>query len=254
LVRWARIGEAIFSPTEWVGLKLKIHSETLYHLICAISVAERDREKIYPDDFRYPRVPLWREEKAHWPDLGLRDCTEITKLLFKHGGYQREFRQKAASPVRPPSTPLAQISLVPTETQRLLERAGRLYKNSSWPSKRERCLFDKCAGKRQSWVEGRRIESNAVEEQARVEWREKARVGGEVKHLEPPAQRYARLERTRASYNERWGSHWNGVGQSRRLRDQRSLNIPHDPILVEKLEHDNEQSVRPIPSKGKRYA
>jgi hypothetical protein len=36
LIRWARAGETLFSPREWVGLKLKLHSATLYHLIRAV--------------------------------------------------------------------------------------------------------------------------------------------------------------------------------------------------------------------------
>src|SRR5262249_11112334 len=130
-------------------------------------------------------------------------------LLFKSGRYERVIRQGVASPVlhvlvttRWMVFYLWQWQWLPSpEKQQLLKRAGRLYKNSRWPSKEERCLFDKCFGKRVSWVDGRCIESDAVEEQARIEWREKARIGGEVIHLGPPAERYARLERDRASYN-----------------------------------------------------
>jgi hypothetical protein len=84
--------------------------------------------------------------------------------------------------------------------------------------------------------------------------------------LAPPVQCVAPVQPD----NSAGGSFWNSssinyrgnvdriYGQhkvlSERFREQRSLNIPRDPILVEKLEHDNEQSVRPIPSKRKRYA
>jgi len=100
LVRLARAGEAIFSPTEAIWLKIKIHAETLYHLIDALPVAELDQQKVYPSDFRTPVVPLCREEKMYWAGLGLRDYAETATLLFKLGGYQRVIRQKAASPAR----------------------------------------------------------------------------------------------------------------------------------------------------------
>jgi len=264
LIRWARAGETLFSPREWVGLKLKLHSATLYHLIRAVPAWERDREEVYPNDFRYPRVPLWRMEKMRWPGLGLRDYAEITELRLRLGGFERDFRQRAASPVRYVSSDVPCV-LVPTETQRLLQRVGRFYKNSCvFPQLEPPCLFDKCEAsswKAQSWNRARnRIQSDAVAEHAVAEWREKARVGGEVIHLGPPAKRYARLAKDQARYNEQWASHWlvkpdraGLVGLSKHMRLNRSLNIPHDPALVQKLEHDNEQALRPACQQGKLY-
>ena len=147
--------------------KIKIAAETLYHLVCAIPRAERDSEEIYPDDFRKVLIPLplqsnwnWRELERRYREgmlpcgvssgallgrdsLGLRDYAEPARLLFKYGRYELATRQKAASPVRhirialEPTVDYLAL-LVPTATQRALERTGRLYKNS-------RCLPNKNA-------------------------------------------------------------------------------------------------------------
>jgi hypothetical protein len=80
--------------------KVKVAAATLYQLIDAIPVVERDREEIYPTDFRAPQIPLWRAEKMRLHGLGLRDYSEPTKLLDRFGRYEPVIRQKAASSVR----------------------------------------------------------------------------------------------------------------------------------------------------------
>jgi hypothetical protein len=119
LIRWARAGEAIFSPGEWVRLKLKIHAGTLYHLIDAIPQAERDAQEIYPGDFRKGRIPApphtnWNARKLEWwralgwnlvgigekKTFDLKDYSQSKELLFKQGRRETVDCQKAVSPVR----------------------------------------------------------------------------------------------------------------------------------------------------------
>jgi hypothetical protein len=149
-------------------------------------------------------------------------------------------------------------------------RIGRLYKNSCWyPRLKNRSrLFDKC--ERLSWQAGTlwkpgqvSIQLGNAEKLASPEqpWRE-AKLGGQVIHLGPPAKRHAQLASTRAAYNEQWPSYWN-IGRTKRagwdfgirepktgiagaseiLREQGSLNIPHQTIearnnMVANLKHD----------------
>ena len=49
--------------------KVRLSAASLFHLISAIPQAERDQAGIYPNDFRFPRLPLWREEKMLWPGV-----------------------------------------------------------------------------------------------------------------------------------------------------------------------------------------
>lgn len=77
--------------------KIKIAAETLYQLVCAIPQTERDREEIYPADFRYPRVPPWPEEEMRWPGLGLRDYSQTKKLLFKYGRYETVIHSRGSA-------------------------------------------------------------------------------------------------------------------------------------------------------------
>jgi hypothetical protein len=233
--------------------KIKIAAETLYHLICAIPQTERDRQEIYPGDFRCP-VSVWREEdKEGLPGLGLRDYAQPTRLLTKFGRYEFAWRQKAASAVRPVALDASYVAmLVPTEIQRALERAGRLYKNSRWWSKAERTLFDKCevsSAKVQSWLE-HRVNRDAIAEEVAADWRQKA-AGGKVLILGSPAKRYRSLESGRTAYNEKHGSYLNSRGLSKTLRERRSLNI--DPILIPELARGNEQAARYECKQGKRY-
>jgi hypothetical protein len=248
-----------------LGNKLKIASQWLYRLIEAIPVWERNREEIYPHDFRAPQVPLWRMEKMRLPGLGLRDYAEITELRLRLGGLERAFRQKAASAVRDIPSLSAGFSRTPNERQGLLQRIGRLYKNSCWfPQLEPPCLFDKCEAsswKAQSWNTAQhRIQSDAVAEHVVVEWREKARIGGEVVHLEPPAKRYARLAKDQAGYNEQYASYWNVnrdsaglVGLSKTMRLNGTINIRRDPVLTQEFQHDREQAGRRTREQGKLY-
>src|SRR5262249_37460043 len=131
LVRLVRSGEKLLSPQEVLNLKVNLAAETLYHLIDAIPVAERDRQEIYPGDFLRPVVSEPLPEKMWLPDLGLRDYSEPALLLFKSGRYERVIRQKAASAARSIASDVSYaLLLVPTQTQRVLEHIGRLYKNS----------------------------------------------------------------------------------------------------------------------------
>jgi hypothetical protein len=49
------------------GNIIKRTAETLFHLVSAIPQWERDQLGIYPADFRYPRQPIWRQEKMVLP-------------------------------------------------------------------------------------------------------------------------------------------------------------------------------------------
>jgi hypothetical protein len=237
--------------------KLKITAVTLYQLINALPRAERDRQEIYPADFLYPRIPLWREEKMRLPGIGLRDYSEGTRLLTKYGKYEFAYRQKA-SPVRDVLTITFDLvdwgRLTPPERQQVLKRIGRLYKNSCWwPKRGKSCLFDKAQasswraqqwrGRNKTSIEFDPADAFLLE---RREWRERwriARMGGEVQYLEGPFKRHTRLARTRAAYNEQWDSYINNNRLSRTLREQRSLNIPRETIdarnaMIANLERD----------------
>jgi hypothetical protein len=226
--------------------KVKSAAETLYHLINAIPVAERDREEVYPDDFRYPRVPLWRAEKMRWPGLALRDYAEPARLLTKFGS-EFAYRQKAASPVRVIEGGDYNIRKT-LEAQLALQRIGRLYKNSCWWSKKEKPrLFDKAEAsswkKAQLWKPGEvsikfdPADSLKLEKQERAEMFRTARSGGSVQHPEGSAKRHARLASSQAAYNEQSASCWlvrprpdGAVGLNELYRKNRSLNIPVETI------------------------
>jgi hypothetical protein len=257
--------EQLLSPQEVVALKLRIHAETFYHLIDAIPQWERDRDEIYPADFRYPDAPLWWEEyKERLPGLGLRDYSISKKLLFKSGQYERVACQKAASPVwRILITPELTVfylalwqQLMPPETQWGLERIDRLYRiDHLWPkwlAKESRPLFDRCRGhkgvvqldpKKQEIAAAGVAEITAVDPEisnrdiaadlgVSVSSVRSARkpTGGQVIHLGPPAKRYAMLAADRARYNEQHGSYLNSRSLSKTLRERRSLNIPRETI------------------------
>lgn len=131
--------------------KVRAAAAKLYNLVCAISTFARDQQEIYPADFRYPRVPPWRQEKMRLPGLGLRDYSEPAKLLTKFGRYDSVIRQRAASPVRSVLSNLValpvihmrwSLALTPAQTQQTLKRIGRLYKNSCWFPKITGVRFD----------------------------------------------------------------------------------------------------------------
>ena len=247
--------------------KLKVVSGTLYQLVCAIPQAERDREEIYPADFRYPRIPLWREEKLRLPGLGLRDYSEPARLFSKYGRYELVTRQKATSPVRDALTITSDLvdlpaiesrlslylrgRLTPPEAQQVLKRIGRLYKNSCWWPKREKHrLFDKAEAsswkKAQLWKPGQHSFEFDPKDERLIAIREAhqiVRSGGRVIYLGHPAKRHASLVRTRAAFNEQWDSYTSNNRLSRTLREQRSLNIPRETIdarnaMIANLERD----------------
>jgi hypothetical protein len=221
----------------------------LFHRIEAISTVERDRQGIYPDDFRHPRVPLWRMEKMWLLGLGLRDYSEPITLLTKFGTLERDWRQKAAAPGyyilvtrELAAFYLWLLSQLKTPEQQLhLEVCGRLYRNGCgwWPCKEERGLFDRCETssyaaksymlsehqKRQTSVTLSSPNEGAIGDLARA-----VRTGGIVEHLGSPAKRHARLAQTMDAYNEQWPSYSNRGGLSRTLRQLRSLKIKDEMI------------------------
>jgi hypothetical protein len=255
--------------------KIRAAAGRLYNLVVAIPVVERDRQEIYPADFRYPRIPLWYEDKMRFPGEGLRDYAESTKLLSKFGRYDPVIRQKAASPVRDILAIASELvdlpaierrlalylweRLTPPETQQILKRVGRLYKNSCWWSKKDpRCLFDKAQAlswkKAQLWKPGQYSVDGDFDPKdlPPIEFRElvqTAREGGHV-FVGYPAywnkpfwlrshKRHANLERTRASFNEEHGSYWNSprdnlgrANLTKTFRALGSINIPRETIEV----------------------
>jgi hypothetical protein len=126
--------------------KVKLAAGTLYHLISAIPVAERDGNEIYPNE-----IPVWPKKYMWLPGLGLSDYAGPARLRSRFGR-ELVIRQKAASPIRNALTHLIglpaidtrwALSLLAPETQQVLKRIGRLYKNSCWWSKKgPQRLFD----------------------------------------------------------------------------------------------------------------
>jgi hypothetical protein len=245
--------------------KVEIAAETLFHLISAIPQAERDAQEIYPGDFR--KAQITPEHDWRFP-YGLRDYSEPTKLLNKFGQYEFAIRQKGdtvwpgCDMVGPAEwSPVYNIRLGLLKTpdqQRTLKRIGRYYKNSCWypQIKKQRRLFDRCESlswqKLLVWKPGQ--VSISLENPDTVKLAELMRVaksGGSVQILGSPAKRHANLVRTRDAYNEQWPSYWN-IGRTKRsgwdfgirepktgiagigeiLREQGSLNIPHQTIEV----------------------
>ena len=268
--------------------KVKTAAGNLFQLISAIPQAERDRLEIYPADFRTALIPLpqqsnwgwrtfeeWRREgvilcgisakSATGQDtLGLRDYSEGTRLLNKFGKYEFAYRQKGG-PVwtgRDSHVALWLFGQLTTpKQQRTLQRTGRIYKNSSWWSKKDKPrLFDKCQAL--SWkanqlfkpgqysIEFEPQDELKLAKKERADLFRVAKSAGQVVILGSPAKRHANLAKTRADYNEQWQSYWNyGGGDfqpaylSRQLRKLGSLNIPHETIelrnnMVANLERD----------------
>src|SRR5262249_46460965 len=143
LVRLVRSGEKLLSPQEVLNLKVNLAAETLYHLIDAIPVAERDRQEIYPGDFLRPVVSEPLPEKMWLPDLGLRDYSEPALLLFKSGRYERVIRQKAASAARSIASDVSYaLLLVPTQTQWVEEFVARLDDGNTFSDESKPSQFD----------------------------------------------------------------------------------------------------------------
>jgi hypothetical protein len=244
--------------------KVRVAAGTLYNLVCAIPVAERDRQEIYPAEFRYPPwFPDWLPEKMRLPGLGLRDYAEPSKFGI---------RQQAASPVRNVLTLLVGLPAIDTRwalylcapaTQQVLKRIGRLYKNSCWWSKKgPHRLFDRAEvsswKKLRVWRPGQYSVDDDFDPKdlRQIEFRELVQIAREGGHVfvghrgswDKPFwlrshKRHANLAGTRAAYNAGWDSYNNNTRLSRVLREQRSLNIPRETIearnvMIANLERD----------------
>jgi hypothetical protein len=233
--------------------KVRVAAGTLYNLVCAIPVSERDRQEIYPAEFRHPPwFPDSLPEKMRLPGLGLRDYAGPSKFGI---------RQQAASSVQNVLTHLVGIPAIDTrwalyllapETQQVLKRIGRLYKNSCWWSKKgPHRLFDKAEAsswkKAQLWKPGKYSVDDDFEpkDERLIEFRElvqTAREGGHVFVGQRGSwnkpfwlrshKRHANLASTRAAHNQAWDSYSSNTKLSRRLREGRSLNIPPETIEV----------------------
>jgi hypothetical protein len=256
--------------------KVKVAARTLYHLISAIPVAVRDRNEIYPDE-----IPVRPEGNTSPPGLGLSDYREPARLLSKFGRYELVGRQKAASPVRDVLKTTSELvdlpaidtrlalylweRLTPPETQQVLKRIGRLYKNSCWWPKREkRSLFDRAEAsswkKAQLYRPGQRPFEWDPKDLLALESREIRQILGGVfvghaGYWDKPFwlrshKRHADLERMRTAYNDQHASYWNGprdnLGRANLTKTFRALgtiNIPRETIevrdtMIENLERD----------------
>jgi hypothetical protein len=197
-----------------LDLLVKVAARTLYHLVCAIPVAERDSNEIYPAE-----IPVRLEENMWLPGLGLNDYAEPARLLSRFGRYELVARQKAASPARnvPATAFRAWERLTPPETQQTLKRIGRLHKNSCWWSKKgPHSVFDKADlsswKKSQLYKPGQRPFEWDPKDLLALESREIRQIQGGVfvghaGYWDKPFwlsshKRHANLEGTRASFND----------------------------------------------------
>jgi hypothetical protein len=202
--------------------RLKLATATLYRLVCAIPVAERDRNEIYPADFRTARIPLWREDNARLPSL--RDYAGPSRFGI---------HQRAASSVKdvlshliglPANDTRWALYLLAPQAQQVLKRNGRLYRASCWFPKITGIPFDQ-----------RRSAYLYPEHAPPLDWISR------VVCLQP--RNYAELARTRAAYNDRHGSNWNSANLTKTFRALKSINIPRQNIearntVIANLERD----------------
>jgi hypothetical protein len=155
--------------------------------------------------------------------------------------------------------------LTPPETQQVLKRIGRLYKNSCWWPKREkRSLFDRAEAsswkKAQLYKPGQRPFEWDPKDLLALESREIRQILGGVfvghaGYWDKPFwlrshKRHADLERMRTAYNDQHASYWNGprdnLGRANLTKTFRALgtiNIPRETIevrdtMIENLERD----------------
>jgi hypothetical protein len=187
--------------------------------------------------------PIYRKPwRPHF--WNIRDYQEWdVRLRLRSGGFIKADRQKG-SPVRYPTNIAVSVESVPTTTQRLYERIGRLYKNSCWWSKKgKQRLFDKAEAS--SEIQKYRLDHLSVGAQLDAPEQDsgQAREGGQVIHLEGSAKRHARLERTKDAFNKQWGSYWGYGGLGKDMRKRGTLNIPRETVetrnnMVEKLDRD----------------
>jgi hypothetical protein len=271
------------SDSESLAAITKRVASLLHYAVELVPIVERDREEIYPADFSTARIPLpqrtnWRADKLErWRRQGmllcgissraalgldglhLRNYSEPARLLTKFGRCELVSRQKGGHvcdvlAVTSPFVDLPAIErrlalylwerLTPPETQQVLKRIGRLYKNSCWWSKKgPRRLFDKAwssSGMAQSWNRAQarvRLDPADAAEIAKQEVRQVRREGGRVIYLGNPAKRHASLAMTRAAYNEQYQSYLNSRGLGKTLRLRGSLNIPRD-AHIENIKND----------------
>jgi hypothetical protein len=242
--------------------KVKVAARTLYHLVCAIPVAERDSNEIYPAE-----IPVRLGENMWLPGLGLNDYAEPARLLSRFGRYELVARPKAASPARnvPATAFRAWERLTPPETQQTLKRIGRLYKNSCWWSKKgPHSIFDKADlsswKKSQLYKPGQRPFEWDPKDLLALESRGIRQIQGGVfvghaGYWDKPFwlrshKRHANLEGTRASFNDEHGSYWNSprdnlgrANLTKAFRALGSINILRETIeawnaMIANLERD----------------
>jgi hypothetical protein len=199
------------------------------------SVHEAEQREIRLRDYiESSDQPIYR--KPYRPSFwNLRDYREETKLRFRSGSYVRADRQHGG-PLRDIlATPLATIEsrlalyllewLTPPETQRLLERTIRLYKEDCWCPGTFGVRFDQSPS---AYL----YPAHAPKRTPRADV---------VKQR--PARSYQRLLADQPAHNARWESYLNSVRPGRTLRERGSLNIPRETIevrnkMIANLEHD----------------
>jgi hypothetical protein len=256
--------------------KVRVAAGTLYNLVCAIPVAERDGNEIYPNE-----IPVRPEEKTRQPGCGLSDYAGPARLLTKFGRHELVIRQNAGSPVRNILTITSDLvdlpaierrlalylwgRLTPPEAQQTLKRIGRLYRNSCWlPRLEKHCLFDKAEAsswkKAQLWKPGQRPFEWDPKDLLALEGREIRQILGGVfvahaGYWDKPFwlrshKRHADLARTRTAYNDQHGSCWNSprdnlgrANLTKTFRALGSINMPRDAIearngMIANLERD----------------
>jgi hypothetical protein len=205
----------------------------------------------------WPGGAVPRRQYHHISRVPLREYTESCRLKLRAGGELICFHQKGG-PGRHVSVAVIIRPLMPPAEQRQLERIGRLYKLNCWFDYLGRVPVDirKASGAGFSHDAEKANEGGSAggegtrPDLVRLEKLHEARLkrglesdirhapqGGTVKISRPaPAVRYAELRRDMADYNDKHGSYMGTGGLSRRLREQKSLNIPK-PDPLEALEH-----------------
>jgi hypothetical protein len=183
--------------------------------------------------------PKWRglpkrignaERVLRMPGLGLRDYS----VQFHDGPLKGEFHQ-IGGPVRSVTAEAVPFLVL---NARLLKRIGRLYKFNCWfdyygrvPQERwsratAGIVFMNYPGARPSLAVLERSHEARLRQGLPSNIRH-APQGGTVKISRPvPAVRYAELRRDMTGYNDKHGSYMGTGRLSRRLREQKSLNIP----------------------------
>jgi hypothetical protein len=161
------------------------------------------------------RLP-WRPSNWNLKDYRRWDV----RLRHKSGGFIKADCQQGG-PVRYP-TEVAVASLVPTKTQRLYKRMGRLYKEDCHQPLILGVPFDQSpsAYLYPEHAPAREITNNKV--------------------VECPARwNYQGLLADQTEHNAKYDSFWNNTGISRRSR---SLNIPHETAVTNGIENRQHQA------------